>query len=309
LKATVLIVTYNYGHLIERAIKSIVNQAINEADIEIVIVDDGSLDNTKIIVNQLQLPFPCRYYYQQNTGKAVATQVGITMAKGDIVFLLDADDWYLPGKIAKTLAIFTAFPDVVHVANPAHIKWEDHSSPDKPESIPPTILGKEIDGTSLLNYFYNKRMLFGGGSTFTARRAILQNIPWAAGIDMYTDEWLILQTLLQGNSYFLSEPFSVWQIHHQNFSNRSAKDWELKHRRLLSSSQTILQMLSDDDKTPGWIKSAYHLKHTMRIMEAARLEGEANFLFRWRKLIPILFSGKFSFNQLWQYGTIKGLLH
>lgn len=309
MEATILIVTYNYGHLIERAIKSIVDQVMNEADIEIVIVDDGSTDQTKELVDALDVSVPCRYYYQPNSGKAVATQLGIAMANGEIIFLLDADDWFLPGKIAASLSIYKHFPRVVHVASPALISWEDQSSPDKPEPIPPTLAGKEMDGIGLLHYFYRERMLFGGGSTFSARRTVLRQIPWVAGIDMYTDEWLIIQTLLQGNSYLLPVPYSVWQIHSRNYSNRSSADWQKKHGRLLTSSQAIFSRLAENKQTPVWLLNAYNLKHTMRTIESARLSGKAGFFFRWRKLLPLLFSGKYSIRQLWNYGTVKGLIH
>ena len=106
LSVSVLIPTYNYAERIIEAIKSVLNQRYPSSLIEIIVVDDGSTDNTQEVLNELVDNKSIKYFYQSNQGKASATIKAIKESTGDIIFCLDADDSFLPGKIQKTVEIF-----------------------------------------------------------------------------------------------------------------------------------------------------------------------------------------------------------
>lgn len=105
---SVIIPTYNYGKYIEEAIQSVLHQ--DYAPLEIVIVDDGSTDNTCEIVKPY-LTDNVRYYYQENKGNAAARNFGIRQARGTYIALLDADDLYLPHKLSRQMAYMKAHPE------------------------------------------------------------------------------------------------------------------------------------------------------------------------------------------------------
>ena len=88
---SVIIPCYNYSHLVERAIES----CLGYAD-EIIVVDDGSTDDTKEVVAK----YPVKYIYQNNQGVAVARNRGIEASTGKYVCCLDADDFIQPGLIS-----------------------------------------------------------------------------------------------------------------------------------------------------------------------------------------------------------------
>lgn len=84
---------YNEETLIEEFIKALAN-TLKEFDYayEIVIVDDGSQDNTSAIIHQLRKQFPLRYFrFSRNFGKESALSAGLDQAKGDAVILMDGD--------------------------------------------------------------------------------------------------------------------------------------------------------------------------------------------------------------------------
>lgn len=89
---TVFTPTYNRGHLLEAIYKSLLVQTLK--DFEWVIVDDGSSDNTKEIVNQFidEKKIPIIYEYQENHGKHFAVNHGVRLAKGELFLILDSDD-------------------------------------------------------------------------------------------------------------------------------------------------------------------------------------------------------------------------
>lgn len=99
---SVIIPTYNSDKYLCEALDSVLHQTCS--DYEIIIIDDGSTDSTReIIANRYN---SVRYYYVQNNGVAAARNVGISMAQGELIAFLDADDKWLPEKLEKQAALF-----------------------------------------------------------------------------------------------------------------------------------------------------------------------------------------------------------
>ena len=90
---SVIIPTYNRERVIGKTIQSVLNQT--NQDFEIIVVDDGSKDNTRAAVAGFNSK-KITYYYQQNQGAQVARNFGLSKAKGEYVCFLDSDDLWLP---------------------------------------------------------------------------------------------------------------------------------------------------------------------------------------------------------------------
>jgi glycosyltransferase involved in cell wall biosynthesis len=90
-KVTVYITNYNYGHYIEKAINSVINQSFK--DIEIFIIDDGSTDNSKEIIEKYTAHDNIEIIYQKNKGLIVTNNIALRLAQGDYIMRLDADDY------------------------------------------------------------------------------------------------------------------------------------------------------------------------------------------------------------------------
>lgn len=101
---TVLITTYNYGRFIEECIDSVLSQEYPPDKVDIVLVDDGSTDDTPERVKKYGAKI--RYFRQENRGQAAALNVGFANARGEIISLLDADDYFFPWKLARVAEIF-----------------------------------------------------------------------------------------------------------------------------------------------------------------------------------------------------------
>lgn len=106
---SVVIPTYNRASLVTRAIHSVLNQTV--APREIIVVDDGSKDNTAEVIRAFGPPV--RYVSQVNSGVAAARNTGVRHAQGDWVAFLDSDDDWLPHKLERQLELLDANPDVV----------------------------------------------------------------------------------------------------------------------------------------------------------------------------------------------------
>lgn len=93
---TVVIPTYNRANSIRAALDSVLAQTFR--DFEVVVVDDGSTDNTANVVRELTEP-KIRYYYKDNGERAAARNYGVAQAKGRYVNFLDSDDEFYPNHL------------------------------------------------------------------------------------------------------------------------------------------------------------------------------------------------------------------
>ncbi len=267
MKVSIIIPTFNYAYCILTAIRSLLQQEYPENLVEIIVIDDGSTDDTKRVLERHIQSGTIQYFYQQNAGKAAATRMGILKATGGIICNLDADDTFLTGKLKTIVQLFEDYPNLSHFGSPALIQWPGKERPDETEPIPAKITGRLIPGFELLKYFINHKMLFGGGSTFCVRAGIIKGIEIPPSVDMYIDEWLVIQALLSGDSYLFAEPLSTWQVHGANYSVRmqSHQDLAAKHQRLEASSRAILSEL-ESRAYPDWLVKSYKMKHEVRKM-------------------------------------------
>jgi len=108
---SIIIPTYNRSQFVTEAIDSVLAQTYK--DYEIIVVDDGSTDNTSEILEPYQDKI--RYIFQENQGLSAARNTGIKDARGRFIALLDSDDLWLPGKLAKQMAALDKNGDVAFV--------------------------------------------------------------------------------------------------------------------------------------------------------------------------------------------------
>ncbi len=99
---TVFTPTYNRAHTLSIVFESLKNQTFQSIDgnpvFEWLVIDDGSTDNTKHLIQQFQkkADFPIQYHYQDNSGKHIAMNKGTALAKGEFFLPADSDDAFVP---------------------------------------------------------------------------------------------------------------------------------------------------------------------------------------------------------------------
>ena len=102
-KVSVIIPTFNRSNLISRAIKSVLNQTFK--DFELIVVDDGSTDNTEELVQSFH-DTRIIYIKQKNQGPASARNTGILKSRGEYIAFLDSDDEWVPSKLKNQIKLF-----------------------------------------------------------------------------------------------------------------------------------------------------------------------------------------------------------
>ncbi|MBF0522911.1 MAG: glycosyltransferase [Candidatus Omnitrophica bacterium] len=110
---SVIIPTYNNGHVIARALDSLFSQIYE--NLEIIVVDDGSTDGTKDVVLKVAERFPKKkiiFEYQENSGVSAARNKGIDIARGEYICFLDSDDTLSNHSISKRVESLKRHPDI-----------------------------------------------------------------------------------------------------------------------------------------------------------------------------------------------------
>lgn len=124
MKISIVTPSYNQGQFIERTLQSVASQG--GAEIEHVVFDGGSNDNTVDVLKAFQPPV--RWVSKKDRGQTDAVNQGIRATDGEIIGWLNSDDVYYPGAVARVVKYFEDHPEVDVVYGMAdHIDREDHA--------------------------------------------------------------------------------------------------------------------------------------------------------------------------------------
>ena len=114
--ASVVIPVYNTARYLERAIDSVLNQTFT--DFELLLLDDGSTDGSSAILDRYQAcDSRCRVFHNHNRGVITTRNEGNSMARADIIFLMDSDDICMPDRFEKQFTYLSEHPECVAVGS------------------------------------------------------------------------------------------------------------------------------------------------------------------------------------------------
>lgn len=235
MRVSAIITAYNSEVFVAEAISSVLEQTC-PVD-EIVVIDDGSTDHTRDIVESFSQR-GVRYIYQKNQGPGAARNCGIRATSGEFLAFLDADDVWLKDKIKIQLDFLSEHPEVALVSGFAW--WWNVLKDDRFISgeVPKSIVSLRRD---LL--VYNK---IGNPSRVMLRRSVLmdvgvfsENIRWGQDWDLW------IRIITRYNAAILPKPVIVYRWHEKNLSH--TRGWERLYsywnvsREAIQSNRSIRQ--------------------------------------------------------------------
>ena len=199
---SVVVPTYNCAPYLARALHSVLDQTY--PNLECIVIDDGSTDDTPQILEA----FGSRIHAikQANAGASAARNAGIEAARGAYIAFLDADDYWLPTKIANQLEVFRKHPGLVLVS--CDFTWATSAEPATP-APPPYDVGPVRVFSTLTQLLRNPYL--GTPTVVVDSRAAKQvggfdtNLPVGEDVDFYF-------RLCAGRMYArLDQPLAVFQ--------------------------------------------------------------------------------------------------
>ena len=211
-RVSVLIDTFNHESFIERAITSVLEQDLPMDDVEVLVVDDGSTDRTPEIVRRFEPRV--RYLRKPNGGQASAFNQGFAELNGDIVAMLDGDDWWEKEKLRLVLDAFQRYPEVGAVGNSlnevdAKSKVLSSIAPDCPDPFRLRTVSDGIRFRGLMTYM--------GTSRLALRRSVLDKIlPVPEDLVIEADEYLATLAVAISGGLILEQHLTNYRYHAGN---------------------------------------------------------------------------------------------
>ncbi|CAG7647754.1 glycosyltransferase [Paenibacillus allorhizosphaerae] len=204
---SVIIPTYNRDQYVGRAIESVLKQTYK--DFEVIVVDDGSTDNTAKVVQSYDTRV--RYVYQKNSGPSEARNTGIRFAKGQYVAFLDSDDVFLPNKLQRNKQYLDKNPNCRFLYS-----WYYDRRDGKKRKIV-----RNVKAPSKLNkfrYYLYKRKFTIRTSTAVIRRSCFDKVGLFNPNYRYSQDWdMWLRLARYYRGYCQKTPLAVYRRHKRKF--------------------------------------------------------------------------------------------
>jgi hypothetical protein len=236
--ASVLVDTYNHECFIEQALVSVLEQDFPAAELEILVVDDGSTDRTPEIVGRFEPRV--RLLRKKNGGQASAFNAGIPECKGEIVAFLDGDDWWAPNKLTRVAQAMATDPSAGIVGHGLVIVHRDGREQTEILREGFRFQANTMAGARL----FRRRGAFLGTSRMTIRADLLRRIVAVPeGIEIQADEYLFTLATVLGGAQILPEALTYYRLHEANNFQLASPDPQ-KLRRKQISLATLARSLS-----------------------------------------------------------------
>jgi glycosyltransferase involved in cell wall biosynthesis len=208
---TVVVDTFNHEHFIENALSSVLEQDCPKNEFEIIVVDDGSTDNTASVLRRFAGDL--RVIAKQNGGQASAFNAAIPLARGELVSFLDGDDWWSREKLSIVLSAFSADPELGVVG---HSFYEVDEIQKQVRAVVAEFdlvaIKEKADGIA-----FSSRMCFFGTSRVTIRKRILSSIgPLPEALVLEADEFMSTVAIAKSRARVLPQPLTFYRVHSGN---------------------------------------------------------------------------------------------
>ena len=208
LLVSIIINNYNYDRFLAEAIDSALNQSYT--DLEVIVVDDGSTDNSRQIIAEYGDRIIA--ILQPNGKQAAAFNSGFAKSKGDIIIFLDSDDFLFPQAVAEIVAIWQ--PNLAKVHYRLNVvdgvgKSLGYSSP---QGTAPLSRGK-VWQMLLETGGYNSTPTSGNA---LSRQALTNLFPIPEQYKLTADDYLSFQVPFYGEVAAIERPLGVYRVHDSN---------------------------------------------------------------------------------------------
>lgn len=223
---SVVVASYNYQDLIRETLDSILCQTYT--NFEIIVVDDGSKDNSVSVIKEYVLQHHNVKLYthpnNENRGLPATVQLGIKKSQGDYIAFLESDDLWVPTCLEKRMEILKQHPDVKIISNDVLLFGNEQVIEEKKDYFN-TINSKLKEGynvISLEEYRYlNPIPTF---SCVMISADELHQVDFKATIPAWLDIWIYRQVLCHSELYYIPEKITKWRMHATSYNNKKNSD-------------------------------------------------------------------------------------
>lgn len=280
---TALIDTYNQGRFIEEAVESVLAQDFPASEMEILVVDDGSTDDTPDRVRKFG--DRVRYIRKLNRGQASAFNLGFAEARGEIVCMLDGDDTWLPEKVRLVEKELQNRPEAGIVFHPCQFWTESESTACGDASF--------VSAEGFLPHTPKGLLKLGGVTTSatTIRRSVAARVlPIPEDVVLFADAYLLSTAIFVAPAASLPHCLTRYRLHGGNLTSFSAPDpprQKRSYEAFLAAIAATERWLGENGFPPGQAPAAVMLERMRLVAEVSRFAlhapGRARFFAHLRR--------------------------
>jgi glycosyltransferase involved in cell wall biosynthesis len=240
-RVSVVIPTYNRAETLTRAVDSALAQTVD--DVEVLVVDDGSTDETRALIEGGEDPRVRYLAHDTNRGVSAARNTGVEAARGEYVAFLDSDDEWLPRKLDRQLSVLDdrgegwvgAYCDTVSTGLSTGERIAGAVSEKLFRSAAPREGGQE-----LAEALVSMQVFMGPGSTLLVERDVVTSTGgFDEGLSIYEDWDLVLRVLSVGKIAHVDEPLAVTHF----TGDAPAEAYVANDRRYLERNAELVETL------------------------------------------------------------------
>ena len=261
---SIIIPTYNRADFLPRAITSVMSQMLE--DWELVIVDDGSTDNTKETVLPFLKDSRISYHYQENAERSAARNKGISLAKGDFVCFMDSDEYMLKEHLENLNKAISALDNQVgvYVFNIGFDYVFDSSKNYTRRAIP---FQNPINPNQLIDVII-------GAPQLCLHRQVFEKEVFNVDLVVGEDTELLFRFSHWFPFFYIDEKPTLFELEHENRSvaNKSlSAEKQLKTLKVMFSGNHPANRVSVNKKR--WLLSEVYLIASIDYLYDMRLNG------------------------------------
>ena len=250
---SIIIASYNYAHLLPRAIESALAQTFK--DYEIIVVDDGSTDNTPEVVK----PYLDKilYHRQKNMGHCATNNKGVSLSSGQYCYFLDADDELLENALSRFAQAIQEYGEIPMFFG-GYISVKENGE----ETV---TIGTGIDREPYvaLKAYLSKKVVGIKHGAVVVHRSVFDRLTYPEGVKNNTDIVFLGQVLSRYQAIGITHPVVKSHAHPDRGRNNS--------KLIVSEGLSVVDSLFDPERIPSDLMPLKALYRRMRMLSIFRV--------------------------------------
>ena len=224
---SVIVASYNYEKYIRECLNSIVEQTYD--NYEVIIIDDGSKDNSVDIINEFVQKYDNFKLYthpnNENKGLIATLKYGLELSQGEYIAFCESDDYWDKEYLAeKSKFISTNREKAVIVSG---ISTVGDKKLDNIVEFMEHFWRKHSNDKNLSKYFLESNYLLTFSSAII-KKSVLQECDFNSYVDAWLDYWLYAQISINNSFGFVDRKLTYWRIHKNSYISRNSKEKNIK---------------------------------------------------------------------------------
>ncbi len=291
-KVAIIVPTCNQARFLRKCVDSALTQTFD--DLEVIVVDDGSIDDTPAVAGEFDTNDNFKYFRQENMGVAIARNRGMNESAGEYLCFLDSDDFYHPKKVALQASILDENPDIDFVY--CDIVPVDENGRESAQALSVGESRQVLSGNIFSSLFLGR---YFPTHTVMVRRAALNRFgQFDISLGAHADYELWLRLAAEGcQAYYLDRKLAFCRLYSTNMSkdiqhmnktrNAALEKITRCYPGAVANAVFCLQRLLEDQHAANvWLRGQikrggnpyYFLDH---LQEARLMDGRSNQLALW----------------------------